>query len=106
MRVGPRSPTGADLDRLFITTSRENLPDDVEPASGSVYAADVGVRGWRRCRCEGEGSSSGFTSHPTAERSLWSHREFQSVRDGEPRSGCRACRVLRQRIITPVLSAF
>ncbi|WP_303323568.1 SMP-30/gluconolactonase/LRE family protein [Actinomyces radicidentis] len=30
---------------LFITTSRENLPDDVEPAAGSVYAVDAGVRG-------------------------------------------------------------
>lgn len=29
---------------LFITTSRENLPDDVEPAAGSVYAVDAGVR--------------------------------------------------------------
>ena len=36
---------GEDLDRLFITTSRENLPDDVEPASGSVYLAEVGVKG-------------------------------------------------------------
>ena len=36
---------GEDLDRLYITTSRENLPDDVEPASGSVYLADVGVKG-------------------------------------------------------------
>ena len=36
---------GEDLDRLYITTSRENLPDDVEPASGSVYLAEVGVKG-------------------------------------------------------------
>lgn len=33
------------LGTLFITTSRENLPDDVEPAAGSVYAVDPGVRG-------------------------------------------------------------
>mgnify|MGYP000844298840 FL=1 len=36
---------GGGLDRLFITTSRENLPDDVEPAAGSVYVAEVGARG-------------------------------------------------------------
>lgn len=36
---------GQDLDYLFITTSRENLPDDVEPASGSIYLADPGVKG-------------------------------------------------------------
>jgi len=36
---------GDSLDRLFITTSRENLPDDVEPASGSLYVAEVGVTG-------------------------------------------------------------
>lgn len=36
---------GDGLDRLFITTSRENLPDDVEPASGSLYVAEAGVTG-------------------------------------------------------------
>ncbi|MCL3777284.1 MULTISPECIES: SMP-30/gluconolactonase/LRE family protein [unclassified Actinomyces] len=36
---------GADLDRLFITTSREDLPEDVEPAAGSVYVTEVGVKG-------------------------------------------------------------
>ncbi len=36
---------GEGLDLLFITTSRENLPDGVEPASGSVYACEPGVRG-------------------------------------------------------------
>ena len=36
---------GDGLDRLFITTSRENLPDDVKPASGSLYVAEVGVTG-------------------------------------------------------------
>ena len=42
---GGRLEDGEDLDRLYITTSRENLPDDVEPASGSVYLAEVGVKG-------------------------------------------------------------
>lgn len=36
---------GDGLDCLYITTSRENLPDDVEPAAGSVYAVTPGVRG-------------------------------------------------------------
>lgn len=36
---------GEGYDQLFITTSREDLPDDVEPASGSVYLAEPGVRG-------------------------------------------------------------
>ncbi len=36
---------GDALDRLFITTTRENLPPDAEPAAGSLYAYDPGVRG-------------------------------------------------------------
>ncbi|WP_432557596.1 SMP-30/gluconolactonase/LRE family protein [Granulicoccus sp. GXG6511] len=36
---------GADLDQLFITTSRENLEDHEEPAAGSVYVVRPGVRG-------------------------------------------------------------
>lgn len=36
---------GAGLDRLFITTSRENLPEHAEPAAGSIFVADPGVRG-------------------------------------------------------------
>ncbi|TKJ22198.1 SMP-30/gluconolactonase/LRE family protein [Blastococcus sp. CCUG 61487] len=36
---------GADLDQLFITTSRENLPPDADPLAGSLFRADVGVRG-------------------------------------------------------------
>jgi sugar lactone lactonase YvrE len=36
---------GAELDELYITTSRENLPDDAEPAAGTVYRARPGVRG-------------------------------------------------------------
>ncbi len=36
---------GDDLDRLFITTSREGLAPGDEPSAGSLYAADVGVRG-------------------------------------------------------------
>jgi sugar lactone lactonase YvrE len=36
---------GDDLDRLFITTSREGLDEGEEPAAGSLFAADVGVHG-------------------------------------------------------------
>jgi sugar lactone lactonase YvrE len=36
---------GAGLDRLFITTSREGLSPGDEPAAGSLYAAEPGVRG-------------------------------------------------------------
>lgn len=36
---------GEDMSTLFITTSRENLPDDEEPAAGSLYAVETGVRG-------------------------------------------------------------
>lgn len=36
---------GADLDRLYITTSRENLEPHEEPAAGSLFAADVGIGG-------------------------------------------------------------
>ena len=36
---------GADLDTLFITTSRENLPAEAEPAAGSVFACTPGVTG-------------------------------------------------------------
>jgi sugar lactone lactonase YvrE len=36
---------GADLSQLFITTSREGLPADAEPVAGSLFRADVGVRG-------------------------------------------------------------
>lgn len=35
---------GPDRDRLFITTSRQDLAD-AEPAAGAVFVADVGVRG-------------------------------------------------------------
>jgi sugar lactone lactonase YvrE len=34
---------GPDLDQLFITTSRENRPDD--PIAGSLFRAEVGARG-------------------------------------------------------------
>ncbi|MFN8098750.1 MAG: SMP-30/gluconolactonase/LRE family protein [Dermatophilaceae bacterium] len=48
--VEPRQSTactfgGLDLDTLYVTTSRENLPDDADPAAGSVYAVVPGVRG-------------------------------------------------------------
>jgi sugar lactone lactonase YvrE len=36
---------GPGLDQLFITTSRENLPDDADPAAGSLFAAEPGVAG-------------------------------------------------------------
>lgn len=36
---------GPDLDTLFITTSRDKLPDGAEPEAGSVYAVQPGVRG-------------------------------------------------------------
>lgn len=36
---------GVGLDELFITTSRENLAEDEEPAAGSVYVVRPGVRG-------------------------------------------------------------
>ena len=36
---------GANLDELFITTSRLDLPDDDEPAAGAVFRVDPGVRG-------------------------------------------------------------
>jgi len=48
--VGARQVTactfgGDDLDELFITTSRENLPDDEDPAAGSLFRFTPGVRG-------------------------------------------------------------
>lgn len=36
---------GDNLDQLFITTSREGLPDDEEPPAGSLFLAVPGVRG-------------------------------------------------------------
>ena len=36
---------GADLDLLYITTSREDLPEGEDPLAGAVFAANVGVRG-------------------------------------------------------------
>jgi sugar lactone lactonase YvrE len=36
---------GEDLDRLFITTSRENLGPDDDSLAGSLFFSDVGVRG-------------------------------------------------------------
>jgi sugar lactone lactonase YvrE len=36
---------GPDLDQLFITTSREDLPPGADPLAGSLFRADVGVRG-------------------------------------------------------------
>lgn len=36
---------GGDLGQLFITTSRENLPPDEDPAAGSLFRVEPGVRG-------------------------------------------------------------
>lgn len=36
---------GHDLDTLYITSSRQHLPDDAEPQAGAVFAAQPGVRG-------------------------------------------------------------
>ena len=36
---------GARLDELFITTSREGLDPGMEPKAGSLFRAEVGVRG-------------------------------------------------------------
>lgn len=36
---------GPDLSTLFITTSRENLAEDDDPLAGSIFHAEVGVRG-------------------------------------------------------------
>lgn len=36
---------GDDLRELYITTSRENLPDDAEPAAGALFRIVPGVRG-------------------------------------------------------------
>lgn len=36
---------GENLDQLYITTSRENLPDDEQLAAGSLFMAEPGVKG-------------------------------------------------------------
>lgn len=36
---------GAELSTLFVTTSRENLPEGDDPQAGSVFAVTPGVRG-------------------------------------------------------------
>lgn len=36
---------GDELDVLYITTSREDLPEDAEPAAGSLYCVRPGVGG-------------------------------------------------------------
>jgi sugar lactone lactonase YvrE len=50
VEVPPRKVTactfgGERLDQLFITTSRENLPPGEDPVAGSLFRAEVGVRG-------------------------------------------------------------
>lgn len=36
---------GDDLDRLFITTSKEDVDTSADPRAGSLFCADAGVRG-------------------------------------------------------------
>lgn len=36
---------GADLDQLFVTTSRQGLGAGAEPLAGALFGAAVGVRG-------------------------------------------------------------
>ncbi len=36
---------GSDLDELFVTTSRQGLSDDEQPAAGAVFSVRPGVRG-------------------------------------------------------------
>ena len=36
---------GADLDTLYITSSRQHLPEGAEPQAGAVFAVQPGVRG-------------------------------------------------------------
>ncbi|MFB9377523.1 SMP-30/gluconolactonase/LRE family protein [Kineococcus gynurae] len=50
VEVGARQVTsctfgGAELEELWITTSRENLEDDDDPAAGSLFRFPAGVRG-------------------------------------------------------------
>lgn len=50
VEVGARQVTacafgGPDLDRLYLTTSREGLEPDDDPAAGSLFVVEPGVRG-------------------------------------------------------------
>ena len=50
VEVGPSQVTsctlgGPDLTTLYITTSREGLDADAEPAAGAIFRTDVGVAG-------------------------------------------------------------
>jgi sugar lactone lactonase YvrE len=50
VEVGARQVTacalgGRDLDRLFITTSREDLEPGEDPLAGSLFTVEAGVRG-------------------------------------------------------------
>ncbi len=42
---------GPDLSTLYLTTSREDLADDEQPAAGSIFRAEVGVRGLPTLPC-------------------------------------------------------
>lgn len=50
VEVGPAQVTscafgGPGLELLYVTTSREGLPDDADPTAGSVFVADPGIVG-------------------------------------------------------------
>ncbi|EHR61862.1 SMP-30/gluconolactonase/LRE family protein [Saccharomonospora cyanea] len=50
IEVGPRQVTscafgGADLTDLYITTSRQGVPDDEQPDAGALFRCRPGVRG-------------------------------------------------------------
>jgi sugar lactone lactonase YvrE len=50
VEVAPRQVTactfgGEGLNQLYMTTSRENLPPGEDPLAGSLFVAEVGVRG-------------------------------------------------------------
>ena len=44
-RVTACSFGGDDLDELFITTSRLDLPEGVDPQGGALFRCEPGVRG-------------------------------------------------------------
>lgn len=44
---------GQDLRTLYITTSRENLPNDVQPTAGSLYSVRVAIPGLPTARFAG-----------------------------------------------------
>src|SRR5699024_9507870 len=78
--VGARQVTactfgGPDRSTLFITTSRENLPEGEDPAAGSLFSAQPGVRGaaLRRLR-----------ARPPRQRTCGPHLPDPSARPEDP----------------------